>query len=100
MTIPAGDAVIVGLLSANRDDEQFADAAELRLDRVQSPGHLAFGHGIHYCLGAPLARLEAQIAFTALFDRYPGLRLAVPAGELTWRAGLLLRGLEGLPVFL
>ncbi|GLW30765.1 cytochrome P450 [Actinoplanes regularis] len=98
VTIPAGDPVIIGLLSANRDAEQFLAADELRLDRVQSPGHLAFGHGIHYCLGAPLARLEGQIAFTALLDRYPGLRLAVPPEELSWRPGLLLRGLEGLPV--
>ncbi|WP_436523100.1 cytochrome P450 family protein [Actinoplanes sp. HUAS TT8] len=99
-TIRAGEPVIIGLLSANRDGDQFTDADELRLDRVQSPGHLAFGHGLHYCLGAPLARLEAQVAFTALFDRHPGLRLAVPPGELTWRSGLLLRALEGLPVFL
>ncbi|MFI1989921.1 cytochrome P450 [Actinoplanes sp. NPDC020271] len=100
VTIPVGDAVIIGLLSANRDGEQFPDADELRLDRAPSPGHLAFGHGIHYCLGAPLARLEAQVAFTALVDRHPGLRLAVAPGELTWRPGLLLRGLQGLPVFL
>jgi cytochrome P450 len=100
VTIPAGDPVVVSLLSANRDADQFPDADLLRLDRVQSPSHLAFGHGIHYCLGAPLARLEAQIAFTALLDRHPGLRLAVPAEELRWRPGLLLRGLEELPVLL
>ncbi|SLL97913.1 MULTISPECIES: cytochrome P450 [unclassified Actinoplanes] len=98
VTIPAGDPVIVGLLSANRDGERFPAAAELHLDRVQSPAHLAFGHGIHYCLGAPLARLEAQVAFTALLDRLPGLRLAVPAEALRWRPGLLIRGLETLPV--
>ncbi|BCY05992.1 cytochrome P450 [Actinoplanes sp. L3-i22] len=100
VTIPAGDPVIIGLLSANRDGDQFPSADLLRLDRVQSPAHLAFGHGIHYCLGAPLARLEAQVAFTALLDRHPGLQLAVPVGELHWRPGLLLRGLQGLPVFL
>jgi cytochrome P450 len=97
VTIPAGDPVLVMLLSANRDADQFPGADELRLDRPASH-HLAFGHGIHYCLGAPLARLEAQIAFTALLDRHPELRLDVPAEELRWRPGLLLRGLEGLPV--
>ncbi|GIF06712.1 cytochrome P450 family protein [Actinoplanes siamensis] len=100
VTIPAGEPVVVSLLSANRDSDRFPDADLLRLDRLQSPGHLAFGHGIHYCLGAPLARLEAQVAFTALLDRQPGLRLAVPAAELRWRPGLLLRGLEELPVLL
>ncbi|MFC7532556.1 cytochrome P450 [Actinoplanes sp. GCM10030250] len=99
VTVSAGDPVVIVLLSANRDDDRFPDAAELRLDRAQNP-HLAFGHGIHYCLGAPLARLEAQIAFTALLARHPGLRLAVPAEDMRWRPGLLLRGLEELPVLL
>ena len=94
--VRAGDPVLVVLLSANRDD-RFPDADELRLDRAHNP-HLAFGHGIHYCLGAPLARLEAQIAFRKLIERYPGLTLAAPAAELTWRPGLLMRGLEALPV--
>ncbi|GAA4598445.1 cytochrome P450 [Actinoplanes octamycinicus] len=97
VTIPAGDPVVVSLLSANRDTDQYPDADVLRLDRP-NPHHLAFGHGIHYCLGAPLARLEAQIAFTALLDRFPELRLDVPAADLRWRPGLLLRGLDGLPV--
>ncbi|MGK5682115.1 cytochrome P450 family protein [Actinoplanes sp. URMC 104] len=96
-TIPANAPVLVGLLSANRDEDRFADPDTLQLDRPQNP-HLAFGHGIHYCLGAPLARLEAQIAFAALASRYPSLRLAVPESELTWRPGLLLRGLFTLPV--
>ncbi|WP_250034361.1 cytochrome P450 family protein [Paractinoplanes maris] len=96
-TIPAYAPVVISLLSANRDDSRFADPDELRLDRPNNP-HLAFGHGIHYCLGAPLARLEAQIAFGALTRRFPSLRLAVPASELQWRPGLLLRGLFTLPV--
>jgi cytochrome P450 len=99
VTIEAGDPVVVVLLSANRDDDRFPDAGELRLDRPNN-AHLAFGHGIHYCLGAPLARLEAQIAFTALLDRFPGLRLATGPDELPWRPGTLLRGLHHLPVLL
>jgi cytochrome P450 len=96
-TIAAGDPVLVALLSADHDDDRFPEADELRLDRAQNP-HLAFGHGIHYCLGAPLARLEAQIAFHKLLNRYPDLRLAVPEEGLIWRPGVLLRGLESLPV--
>ncbi|WP_189081587.1 cytochrome P450 family protein [Mangrovihabitans endophyticus] len=95
--IPAGETVLALLLSANRDDERFPDAAELRLDRRQNP-HLAFGHGIHYCLGAPLARLEAQIAFTKLLDRVPQLHLDTTPDQLTWRPGLLLRAVQTLPV--
>jgi cytochrome P450 len=95
--IPAGERVLVVLLSANRDEDRFPDADLFKLDRRQNP-HLAFGHGIHYCLGAPLARLEAQVAFTKLLDRLPDLRLAVPATELRWRPGVLLRGLQELPV--
>jgi cytochrome P450 len=94
--IAAGEPVLVVLLSANRDD-RFPDADELDLGRAQNP-HLAFGHGIHYCLGAPLARLEAQVAFGKLLAGFPRLRLAVPEGELAWRPGLLLRGLRDLPV--
>ncbi len=95
--IRAGDPVLVVLLAANRDGQRFAAADELRLDRGPTP-HLAFGHGIHYCLGAPLARLEAQIAFGRLLARFPGLRMAVPAEQLTWRPGIFLRGLRELPV--
>jgi cytochrome P450 len=97
-TIPGGQMVVIGLLSANRDEDRFAGPDELRLDREHNP-HLAFGHGIHYCLGAPLARLEAQVAFGKLLARYPGLRLAEPEPP-GWRPGLLLRGLRGLPVTL
>ncbi|MBM2621042.1 cytochrome P450 [Actinoplanes sp. LDG1-06] len=96
-TIPAHAPVLIGLLSANHDEARFPDAAEVVLDRPQNP-HLAFGHGIHYCLGAPLARLEAQIAFTGLTSRYPGLALAAAESDLAWRPGLLLRGLFTLPV--
>jgi cytochrome P450 len=94
--VPAGEIVVVSLLSANRDEKRFPDAAELRLDRPQNP-HMAFGHGIHYCLGAPLARLEARVAFSKLLARFPGLRLATDE-EPGWRPGLLLRGHQALPV--
>jgi cytochrome P450 len=61
-------------------------------------GHLAFGHGIHYCLGAPLARLEGEIAFGSLLSRFPGLALAAPEAALRWRPSSLIHGLETLPV--
>ncbi|MFY1691562.1 cytochrome P450 family protein [Plantactinospora sp. WMMB782] len=96
-TIPAGARVLVALLAANRDPERFPEPDRLDLDRPATP-NLAFGHGIHYCLGAPLARLEGQIAFGALARRFPGMRLAVPPEEIGWRPSLLLRGLSTLPV--
>jgi cytochrome P450 len=96
-TIRAGDPVFVALLAADRDEARFPDGDELRLDRAQNP-HLAFGHGIHYCLGAPLARLEAQIAFGKLLARFPDLRPAAPAAAPIWRPGVLIRGLTELPV--
>ena len=95
--VAAGDVVLVVLLSANRDEERFPEADQVRLDRAQNP-HLAFGHGIHYCLGAPLARLEAQVAFTELMARFPDLR--PDDAELSWRPGILIRGLNSLPVLL
>ncbi|GAB7048055.1 cytochrome P450 family protein [Catenuloplanes indicus] len=95
--IPAGAMVLISLLSANMDGERYPDPEHLRLSRTGTP-HLAFGHGIHYCLGAPLARLEAQIAFTGLLDRFPDLRMAVSPADLTWRPGSLIHGLEALPV--
>jgi cytochrome P450 len=95
--IGAGEVVVVGLSSADRDPSRYADPERLDLGR-DSSGHLAFGHGIHYCLGAPLARLEAQIAFGALLDRFGSIRLAVPADSLRWRPSTLIPGLEALPV--
>ena len=95
--IAAGDAVLVQLHAANRDAAVFDRPDELDLARADNP-HLAFGHGVHHCLGAPLARMELQVALAALVDRLPGLRLAVPADEVPWRADRLVRGVRALPV--
>lgn len=95
--VPAGEPVLVVLASADRDGRRFPDADTLDLERADNQ-HLAFGHGIHYCIGAPLARLEGQIAITTLLRRLPDLELAEPPGELRWRGGLIMRGLQRLPV--
>ena len=97
-TIPAEEFVAVSLASANRDDDRFGPAADT-LDVTRAPaGHMAFGHGIHFCLGAPLARLEGQIAIGGLVARFPGMALAAEPADLRWRNSTLLRGLEHLPV--
>jgi cytochrome P450 len=85
VAIPAGETVMLSLASANSDPS--ADG-----------GHLAFGHGIHYCLGAPLARMEAQLAIAALVRRFPELALAVPAEQVRWQPSCRTRGLQELPV--
>jgi cytochrome P450 len=92
-----GDLVRVVLASANRDSAIFANPDRLDIMR-QDNKHLAFGLGIHYCLGAPLARLEGKIALGTLFRRFPNLRLARPAAQLQWHSGVLFRGLKRLPV--
>ncbi|MDQ4104823.1 MAG: cytochrome P450 [Actinomycetota bacterium] len=97
VTIPAGEIVIPGLLAANRNPACTAQPDTLDIARTDNP-HLAFGHGIHHCLGAPLARLEGRIALGTLLARFPRLRLAVPAEQLTWRPGVLMNGLSALPV--
>jgi cytochrome P450 len=98
-TIPAGEVVMISLLSANRDDRRFADGEALDIRRGDR-GHLAFGHGAHFCVGAALARLMGLVTFSKLLARFPGLRLAKPAEELTWNRSLLMRGLQSLPVHL
>ena len=97
VTIPRGELVIGVLGSANHDESVFKDPETLDLARDPNP-HVAFGRGRHFCLGASLARMEAQIALTTLFARLPDLRLAQPAESLRWRKLLPLRGLTELPV--
>jgi cytochrome P450 len=97
VVIPAGEPVLVVTSSANRDPARFPDPDRLDVGRDAS-GHVAFGHGIHYCVGAPLARLEGEIAFGALLARFPGLSLAVEPAALRWRPSSLIHGLEALPV--
>ena len=95
--IPKGEMVMVVIASADHDPERFSNPDELDLTRADNK-HLAFGKGIHFCLGAPLARMEGQIAINTLLRRIPELRLADSPGSLTWRPGMVLRGLKGLPV--
>jgi cytochrome P450 len=96
-TIRRGDGVILILGSANRDPERFVDPDLFDPGR-EDTRHVAFGRGSHYCLGAPLARLEGEIALTTLLRRLPGLRLAVSVDDLRWRPVPLFRSLVALPV--
>jgi cytochrome P450 len=105
--IRKGDVVLVALASANHDESHFSDPEELDIAR-QMNRHIAFGQGIHYCLGAPLARLEGEVAFATLLRRMPNLRLAIPRDQISWRGGTSLallayppenlRGVTSLPV--
>ncbi|WP_171163222.1 cytochrome P450 [Streptomyces sp. I05A-00742] len=95
--VAEGDPVLVVLAAADRDPERFADPDTLDLARSDNQ-HLGYGHGIHYCLGAPLARLEGRTALATLLRRLPDLRLSVDPDELRWRGGLIMRGLRTLPV--
>lgn len=97
ITIPRGEVVYGVLAAANRDERQFPDPDTLDISR-QPNRHIAFGHGIHFCLGAPLARLEGKIAFATLLRRLPAWRLAVAPESLRWNRGLVLHGLEALPL--
>jgi cytochrome P450 len=95
--VPQGEMVLVGLAAADRDPARYEapDRFDIRRD---TRGHLAFGHGIHFCLGAPLARLEARIAVRSLLERCPDLALDTPADTYEWLPGLLMRGVRRLPV--
>ncbi|MFD3919479.1 cytochrome P450 [Streptomyces sp. NPDC058595] len=106
--VPACEAVLIGLGAAGRDPGRYAEPDHFDIRRTptatatgakgRNHGHLAFGHGIHHCLGAPLARLEARIAVRTLLERCPGLTLDPDAGPLDWLPGMLIRGVRGLPV--
>jgi cytochrome P450 PksS len=95
--ISRGDTVYAMIGSANHDERKFEQPDKLLLDRSNNK-HLGFGQGIHYCLGAPLARLEATTAFKVLFERLPNLRLAVKPEALRWASGLVPRGMKAMPV--
>jgi cytochrome P450 len=98
--VPRGELILAVLGSANRDERHFENPDSLNLARDPNR-HLAFGRGgVHHCLGAPLARMEGQIAINALLRRFPKARLAVAPETLRWRRGLILRGLEILPFVL
>jgi cytochrome P450 len=97
VTIPAQDVVVVGLSAANRDPARFADPDRLDIARNHGP-NLALGHGIHFCVAAPLARMTGGIAIGTLVRRFPHLTLARPYSELRWRPTPVFRGLVSLPV--
>ena len=91
-----GMIVMVMVAAANRDPAQFPDPDKFDITR-NADHHLAFGDGIHFCLGAALARMEGQIAFTSMIERFPKLRLARPEAALTYKGSYFLRGLAALP---
>lgn len=97
VTIPAGHVVLLSLPSGNRDPQFIESPETLDLGRG-APGHLAFGHGVHHCLGAPLARMEMQIAFPALLRRFPTLTLAEPVTEIAYKSTSLVYGALSLQV--
>jgi cytochrome P450 len=92
-----GQLVLIALGNANRDPNHYPEPDDFDITR-ETKGHLAFGHGIHYCLGAPLARLEGRIAVTTLLTRCPELTLGTDPETLIWRRGIMVRGPRTLPV--
>lgn len=96
-TVRAGEAVVVSVSAANRDPEVFESPDQLILDRAENR-HIAFGHGLHHCLGAQLARMELQEAVGSLLTGFPDLRLAVDPADVPWRTGALVRGPQELPL--
>ncbi|WP_342479198.1 cytochrome P450 [Paenibacillus sp. FSL H7-0350] len=95
--IRQGDMLFVSLLSANRDSLKFQEPDTFDITRKVND-HIAFGKGVHYCLGAPLARLEGEIAVSALLRRMPDIRLEVEEEQLEWRPGMIIRGVKAFPV--
>jgi cytochrome P450 len=98
VTIPKGDPVLIGFAASGRDPELHGDSAATFDITREDKEHLSFGHGIHFCIGAPLGRLEAAIALPALFERFPDLALAVPADQLEPQGTFLLNGRAEVPV--
>ena len=96
-TVAAGEPVLLAKHTANRDPRVYDDPDRLDITR-DAKGQLGFGYGAHHCLGAQLARMDIQVALSALFDRCPGLRLAVPEDQLEWKTGMAVRGPVALPV--
>jgi cytochrome P450 len=94
-----GERVFLMNVAANRDPEAYPDPDRFDITR-NSVNHMGFGVGIHYCLGAPLARLEGQLAISALMQAFPDMALAVDPAELAWHGTMLSRGLQRLPVVL
>ncbi|MEU7633968.1 cytochrome P450 [Nocardia sp. NPDC049220] len=97
VTVRKDDTVVLSIISANRDPEAFPDADRLDLERNPNP-HIGFGHGVHHCLGAQLARMQLRVLFTMLPQRFPNLALATSVDEIPWKQGKLTRGPERLPV--
>lgn len=97
VAVRRGEKMAVSIGSADRDPAKFANPEAFDVSRPDANRHMAFGKGVHVCLGSPLARVEGQVAFEVLFSRYPGMRLAVPADEIRWSPSFI-RGLESLPV--
>jgi cytochrome P450 len=95
--IRAGETVTVSIPAANRDPAHFADPDTLDLLRPAG-GHVAFGHGVHQCLGQQLARVELRVVLPALVTRFPALRLAIPAEDVPMRTDMLIYGVHALPV--
>ncbi|MFE4797274.1 cytochrome P450 [Streptomyces sp. NPDC056708] len=95
--VPAGEPVLISLAGADRDPGRYPEPDRFDIRR-DTQGHLAFGHGLHFCLGAPLARMEGRIAIRTLLERCPGLALDADAGEPDWLPGMLIRGVRELPV--
>ncbi|MFG2627328.1 cytochrome P450 [Streptomyces sp. NPDC048473] len=95
--IPAGERVLISLAGSDRDPGRYPEPDRFDIRR-DTQGHLAFGHGMHFCLGAPLARMEGRIAIRTLLERCPGLALDTDAGEPDWLPGMLIRGVRELPV--
>lgn len=95
--IPSGQSLVAWIGSANRDERKFRDPDKFDIERKSNP-HIAFGHGIHLCLGAPLARLEAKVALQLLAEKYSGVQLKVQEEELTPVKNIVVGGVKHLPV--